>query len=252
MKFLKNPSYLILCLLLVLLIDSCKKSKTTPAPIPPPVNLVAYWPLDDNANDKSRYGNNGIAFDVTPTANRYGKANSAYHFNGTSSYIAVPDSVKLRLGNTDFTLNAWVNLDNYNGEYLSAIISKRFSGENSGWLWGINGNLNTPLGVVYYGPGGGNANAMGNTVLTTGRWYMVTCVYSIANAQLSVYINGVLDNQVSGILPANASASANLYIGTDNPDNGNPYFFQGSLDEIRIYNTALNLSSIQQLYTSTN
>ena len=106
---MRNLKYvLILASGLLLTVFSCKKSKHEVPVTPPPANLMAYWPLDGNGLDKSRYGNNGIVQGATPTTNRFGKANAAYHFDGGSSYIFVPDSARLRLGNTDYTLNAWV------------------------------------------------------------------------------------------------------------------------------------------------
>ncbi len=104
--------------------------------------LIAYWPFNNSAADQSGFGRNGTASNVTSVADRFGNANSAYHFDGSSSYVSVPDNVALRLNNTDFTLNAWVKLDAYNPSYLSTIISKRTSGVNNGWLWGFNGALN--------------------------------------------------------------------------------------------------------------
>src|ERR1700743_171658 len=159
MKIVKNLS-LILGILIISVFYSCKKSSNKPTPpTPPPANLMAYWPLNNNAADKSRYGNNGVAFNTTAVADRFGNANSALHFDGTTSYIAVPDSVGLRLANTDFTVNAWVKLDSYNSYYASAIISKRLTGANNGWVWAIHGQGHTPLGAVYFGPGGGNPDA---------------------------------------------------------------------------------------------
>jgi len=253
MKNLKSILALIACLVLIGAPFSCKKSTTKPVVVtPPPANLVAYWPFSNNTNDISRYSNNGSPTNVTSVADRFGNPNSAYSFDGTTSCITVPDSIRLRLNNTDFTLNAWVKLDSYNSQYLSTIISKRFSGVNNGWIWGANGNLNSPVGAVYYGPGGGNANAVGSVVLNVAQWYMVTCVYSLANQAMSIYLNGVLNNSSDAIQTPNASIASDLYIGKDNSGSGSQYYFKGTLDDIRIYNTALDLTAIQQLYTATN
>jgi hypothetical protein len=253
---MRNPKRVLLIVIGILMLGlnySCKKSKqVAPAPALPPVNLIAYWPLNGNANDASRYSNNGTANNVTFVANRNGKANSAAHFDGASSFIIVPDSVRLRLANTDFTLNAWVKLDAYNNLAVSSIISKRTSGYNGGWLWAINGNLNTPVGATYFGPGGGNSDAIGNTILSTGSWYMVTCVYSLAAQTMAIYVNGSLDHSTGTIASPNGSITTALYIGKDVATGEDSYFLSGTLDEIRIYNTALDPTSIQQLYTNSN
>ncbi len=74
----------------------------------------------------------------------------AYHFDGSTSYISVPDSVSLRLNNTDFTLNAWIKLDSYNSSYLSTIISKRFSEQTTVGYGESMVFLNTPEGATYF------------------------------------------------------------------------------------------------------
>jgi len=219
----------------------------------PANNLIAYWPFNNSASDSSGNHNNGTAYNVTSVADRFGNPNHAYHFDGSTSYITVPDNVSLRLSNTDFTLNAWVKMDSYNSSYGSNILSKHTSGVNDGWSWSITGYSSSPTGVVFYGPGGGNTNAFGTQALTTGQWYMITSVYSAANQQLSIYVNGVLDNVTSGVATPNSAINATLYIGRDyvgSPSNG--YFFQGTMDEVTIYNSALSVSTIKQLYSAIN
>jgi len=219
-----------------------------PALDPFAAGLIAYYPFNNSGQDLSGNGNDGTVYNITSVPDRNGNANSAYHFDGLSSYIAVADNQALRLGNTDFTLSAWVKLDNYNSSYVSTIMSKRISGYNNGWLWAVNGLQNPPpLGAVYYGPGGGNPDAIGAKTLVPGQWYMVTCVYTNASQQLSIYVNGVLDQTIGGILPANGNITATLYIGKDGSA-GLGYYFQGSLDDMRIYNKALSATTIQQLY----
>ena len=217
----------------------------------PASGLIAYYPFDNSGRDFSNNGNNGIVHNATAVPDRNNKANSAYHFDGTTSVVSVADNQSLRLGNTDFTLSTWLKLDSYNSSYVSSIISKRIAGFNGGWLWAVNGQQNPPpLGAVYFGPGGGNSDAVGSKVLAPGQWYMVTCVYTKANDQLSIYVNGVFDKTVGGILPPDASITATLLIGADGYAGANGYFFQGSLDDVRIYSTALTANAVQQLYNT--
>jgi len=182
-----------------------------PALDPLAAGLIAYYPFNNSGRDLTGYGNDGTVYNITSVPDRNGNLNSAYHFDGTSSYIAVADNTALRFGLSDFTISTWVNLDSYNTSFVSAIVSKRLAGVNNGWLFAINGSQNTtPLGTVYFGPGGGNADAIGTKVLTPGQWYMVTCVYVRLSYQLSIYVNGVLDQTINGIFPANPNTNANM------------------------------------------
>jgi hypothetical protein len=94
---------------------SCKKSESVVQPAKsskygklqtadiavPASGLIAYWSLDNTGNDLSGNYNNGAVNNVTSVPDRFGEPNGAYHFNGYSSYIAVPDNQALRLANTD-------------------------------------------------------------------------------------------------------------------------------------------------------
>jgi uncharacterized protein YjdB len=217
------------------------------------VGLIAYYPFNDSGLDVSGNGNDGTLFNISSTSDRFGKVNAAYHFDGLTSYITVPDKPALRLNNTDFTISAWVKMDSYNSSYGSIILSKRLTGANNGWLWGVHGNVDINVGKVTYGPGGGSANAFSNQIIGLGNWHMITSVYTFANGQLDIYIDGVLDSTTTGILTASGAITSALYIGKDDPSvPANGYFFQGSLDDIRIYNRKLSIADIQKLYVFTN
>jgi hypothetical protein len=69
--------------------------------------LVAYCPFDGNADDVTGNGHNGIGHNVILTADRLGNADSAFSFDGSSSYIEIPASPEL--DNRNLTLCAWIN-----------------------------------------------------------------------------------------------------------------------------------------------
>jgi hypothetical protein len=217
------------------------------------MNLIAYYPFDNSPDDLSGNGNNGTLYNVTATTNRFNKANSAYYFNGTTSYITVPDKQSLRLNNTDFTLNAWVKLDTYNVFYGSSIWDKRVTDNDNGWSMIVGGYTQSPVGTIVFGPGGTSVNAFGAKVLNFNNWYMVTCVYKLSTKQLSIYVNGVLDRVTTNFQSPNGTISTLMYIGKDNPTiPANGYYLQGALDDMRMYGKALSTSQILQLYAASN
>jgi len=235
-------------------VTSCTKKKNDgPTPVDSlKVGLLAYYPFNNNAHDESGNGNNGTADSVTPVSDRNGKPNAAYQFDGQFSNISVPDQQKLRLSETDFTLNAWVKIDAYNPSAGSIILSKRITGANNGFTWGIHGNVDGDVGKVTYGPGGGSTNASSATPVALNSWHMVTSVYNYTAGQFTIYIDGVFNSATSGIITTNPNITTLLFIGRDDPSLGTSYFFKGALDEIRIYSRKLSVTDIQKLYTSTN
>lgn len=62
----------------------------------PGEGLVAYYPLDGNAEDASGKGNNGNVHGAVPAPDRFGRPAGALRFNGVASYVQVPDDSSLR------------------------------------------------------------------------------------------------------------------------------------------------------------
>ncbi len=222
------------------------------------LGLIAYYPFSfDSAVDSSGNGNDGTIYNMTSIPDRFGKANSAFHFDGYSSYIQVTDKQALRLSNTDFTINCWINLANYDPSFGAQIIDKRFPGAGGGWSSSITGYAyqstgQGQLGLLFFGEGSGNTTAVGTKPINLNKWYMLTTVYKASAQQISYYINGVLDNTISNFPSPNPTISADMYIGKDNPNvSSTGYFLNGSLDDLRFYNRTLTLSDIHKLYNLT-
>lgn len=210
------------------------------------VGLIAYYPFNGNALDVSGNGNNGTVYNATLTASRLGAAQHAYYFNGIDSYIAVNDNDKLSLNNTDFTISAWIEPQSFNNSFGSEIVSKRVSGYNQGYSFSLWGYANTSAPMGTYGFNGATSNA----TLNLAEWHMITMVYSQATQRVTFYKDVTFDSTSPVMIQSPASTNALLYIGRDNPaipDNG--YFFQGVIDDIRIYNRALNSNEIYRLYS---
>ena len=217
------------------------------------MGVIAFYPFNNSGADSSGRGNDVAYYsNVTSVANRLGKPNKAFSFNGINSYMTIKDNPALRLSNTDFTINTWIKMDDYNPtDFGSIILSKRFSGVNKGYNFGINGVVSTPIGSIQFGPGGGYPTPTSTVLLSKDIWYMVTVVYKLSTNKMKIYRNGVYDTEGS-ILPLDGTVNADLYVGRDQPAIGANYFLKGALDDMRIYNRALTAQQIQRLYTVVN
>ncbi|MFD2161837.1 LamG domain-containing protein [Paradesertivirga mongoliensis] len=245
-KSLSHLFYLLFGGLLLSSFSSCDKSDATDDSDQTPSDLIAYWAFDGNGTDTSIYKHHVSLNNLTPTANRFGQPGKALYFNGTDSYASISDSKVLRLSNTDFTLNAWIKLDAYDSSFGSNILSKHITGANNGWGWSVCGYASPATGPGFYGPGGGSVNAVGKKVVSLNDWHMVSAVYRLSTQELSIYLDGILDNVVSGIASPNAAISASLFIGKDEPTN--KYHFKGALDDISIYSKAISSTGIKELH----
>ncbi|MDN5286285.1 MAG: hypothetical protein JWR38_2559 [Mucilaginibacter sp.] len=219
------------------------------------IGLLAFYPFNNNTNDLSGHGNTGLANSISSIADRFGKPNSAYYFNGTNSFILVKDKAELRLANTDFTISNWVKLDSYDQSFGTQIICKRGPGSDNGWSSSITGydfqnSGQGGLGVVSFGKG--DYSALSTKAIELNKWYMITTVYKADVQQISFYVNGAFVNTVNGVSGPNAFVTADLYMGKDNPQvPSTGYFLKGALDDVRVYGRALNAIEIKKLYNLT-
>ncbi|MCK4747211.1 MAG: hypothetical protein KAT15_09255, partial [Bacteroidales bacterium] len=75
----------------------------------PTDGLVAFYPFDNDALDHSNNSNAGTAYNTVPAADRYGRPDRCYYFNGTDAYIAIPSSPTLN-PTDQLTINLWIKI----------------------------------------------------------------------------------------------------------------------------------------------
>lgn len=223
--------------------------------------LVAYYSFNGGSlSDSSGYNNNIIFNNATKTTDRFGNLNNAYLFDGSSSYMEVQNSSSLNPDN--ITIYAIVSV---NGFYTGAcsgnqILIKgpqyqtdglyRLGFGDSTANCGIPNLANETFSAGYGDdiPLNSQADVIDNTPITTGQWYYVAFTYDGLTAK--IYINGVLKGAQNRIVNFTDNNN-NVYIGkTENPTY--PYYFNGVIDEIRIYNRALPADAIKYLITVKN
>ena len=180
---------------------------------------------------------NSSTFDLAVTA--AGIANNfSMEFDGTN-YIDIGNDSSLNITST-ITLSAWVKpTTNITSQNFPMFIAK---GINSDYMLFANSGTGTArmrLGASYL--------IDSISTISTNVWTHIVGTYDGSN--LKIYLNGSSDNTVpqSGAIP---STSGSLQIAAANTGNK----FNGSIDEVAIWNTALTATQVQSIYdgTSTN
>jgi gliding motility-associated-like protein len=218
----------------------------------PVSGLVAYYPFNGNANDESGYGNDGVVDGATLTSDRCGNPNSAYYFDGINDGITVPNNPQVDFDNDeDFTIALWIKTTFSSDEEM--VIDKQFAGYWNGYLFAVNnvdGGYCTANGhIMFYGASGGQQDACSNGRVNSGDWVFITGVFRSSANELILYINGVQQNDV-GSVSGNIKTTQDLLIGygpTCDISSGY-YYYQGSIDDICMYNRVLSQAEIQYLY----
>lgn len=193
--------------------------------------LVGYWPFEEGSgtvvSDVTSNNNDGTVYNATWVK---GKVGLALHFDGSGDYVEIPDSSSLDISD-QMTIAAWVKpdsiCDNNNplvqkdDSYGLKIISSR---QAMGFIWS------------------GFEPHKSSTLLSTDVWYYLVAVFN--NGVHEIYVNGVLENQ--SIDPV-----------TSIPISTNPVYFAkgafgcdfaGTIDQVRIYKTAITSYQVQNLY----
>lgn len=205
-------------------------------------NMVSRWKLDEIVNTNQTpdawgnntgtlYGTNGL-----PTVKTEGcVADNCMEFDGEDDYIDCGNNASLNI--TDkITISTWINVTAFSDSYMRIYASK---GSNiHPFTVGINSAKLAFADV-------NNVNSIITTNLLNINTWTYICVVSIGlqdTAQL--FINGVLQtSQIGGGFTFSDINNIGSY-------NGSSHFFNGLIDDVRIYNAALSSSQIKQNYVA--
>ena len=199
-------------------------------------DLVAYYPFNGNANDESSFNNNGTVSGAALVSDRFNNQNSAYQFDGINDYIKVTNSASLNFQNA-ITINFWIKV----GEFFER---EAYPLSHGNWENRLKISITNKHIRWTVKSSSGIKDLDSETELTLNTLYNVTTVYD--GSDYEIYINGKLD-ALSTFSGSILQTDIDLMIGQILPGN-NQYNFKGVLDDIRIYNYALSLSEIKDLY----
>ena len=168
------------------------------------------------------------------------KFNEAANFNGTSSII----KTNLNSGSNNLTYSAWINITAAPSQAYGSIVDGR---KHFYTFLAIGQNRKVWLSndqQVSGDTGDSGYATESTTVLSVGVWYHIVGTLSSTDGG-KIYINGIEDN-TSPNRTANAPAqTATSCIGSR--DGG--FRFNGKIDQVRIFNTAITAPQAEDLYT---
>jgi len=209
---------------------------------------VGWWKMDEGrgnkANDETSNNNDGTLGDGTcqpgsgtcPTwvSGKYG---SALSFDGNSSYVNCGNGNSLNITG-DITIGAWIYPNQLNN--INAIFSKGTSGYDYSFYLGTGSYYGNALSFQLRAVGG---ISTGSILVQPNQWNYVTGVRN--GTVMSTYINGKLASQISNAASSNIPTnSVNALIG----EYTGGTTFNGSIDDVRIYNYARTADQIRVDY----
>ncbi len=209
----------------------------------PTDGLIAYYPFNGNADDESGNGNDGTVYGPTLTIDRFGHSNTAYSFDGTDDYIDIGNKVK---PNFPITVSSWIKVNNYS--HIGSIFRNDLV-NSSAYRYGLmlaynNGVLTIAVYEGFSAPDNRRNTFSEDDVVTPGVWHNFTAVFH-SHTDMESFLDGI---QLA--ITSEGSGSSMKY-STNNGGIGNRsggYYFNGLLDDIRVYNRALSEDEILLLY----
>ena len=168
--------------------------------------------------------------------------------NINSQYVSVPSNSDFNFGTGLFTLSAWVRPAAFTASGANYTILAR--GQNTanyfefGMSYGVNNGIFLTVGsggtTMTLAPATNVSSLLGN-----GYWHLVTATRD-ASGNGTLYIDGASVGTLSGMNVINVSPvdSRNLGIGACLDQGANYKYFNGKLDDARVYSTALSSSEI--------
>jgi len=214
--------------------------------------LVAHWQFSGNAADSSGNGLHGIATGTTPTAGYTGIMNTALQFNGSGDHIDVPYNSLMNVDSfsicvlikplgyysgscqANFILYKGIDDGTDSGAYCFQFNDETYDNDNCATF---EPDKEQFVCQAFAGSWRSNRYHISKTV-DTGKWYCVVSTYD--RDSMKIYIDGVLSNAIPWnniYSPSGSNIGIGYYkIGTPS---GYPFWYNGIIDDIRLYDRAL-------------
>jgi len=200
--------------------------------------LVGYWKMDEssgNAVDSSGNGNTGT---WNGSGSHYvaGKFGNGGGFNGTDDYVNCGSGDSLDITG-EITVVAWVRIP----VLWSAMPSTYpgFMGKSGSWI-GYSNKGNNKFKFAVYEPDDTPHTIESNSALEIDTWYHYVGVFD--GSVQKMYVDGILQTDTETWSGPMKSNSVSVKLGQSDQK------FNGSIDEVRIYNRALSAREVKALY----
>lgn len=197
--------------------------------------LIGDWPLNGNAKDNTPYSTNGTISGAVLTADRKGRANSAYSFNGTTNSITLATG---HWPSQTITVSAWVNQSTLANWY--DLVSNNWGVVGAkGWDMYVNVSGTPLFGLWQNGESQYNAFCAAGS-MTTGAWHLLTGTYD--GTTVKFYFDGNVCPNTASVSGATLYTAGNVRVGE--VVEGSTHY----IDDVRIWDRALSATEIGVLY----
>lgn len=205
---------------------------------------VAYWSFDEGSGSSAADSSGGNTATLTNASWTSGKIGNAVSFSGSGSYANAGNGSGLNFGTGSFSVSFWINPSALPAS-TGGLVTKMAGNYATGWYTSI-----SSTGTIwFYARSGVNTygKVISSSPVSIGQWHHITGVVDQSGAMIHLYIDGVENGSplnISGF--GSIDAVAPMLMGAVRTDTS---FYNGSIDDVRIYNRTLSVGEISQLYS---
>ncbi|MBR9704634.1 LamG domain-containing protein, partial [Candidatus Pacearchaeota archaeon] len=195
---------------------------------------------DTYVYDVSGNGNNGTVTNavVNTTDCKFG---NCYSFDGVGDFIDYTNTFGNFSNTTSFTVSAWIyDVEGTTEEFDRHIVGK---GDGNGWNLYFDDVGHNRWVFQLVSPGGSVRRTLDDNN-PENKWMHLVGVFDAIEYEITLYVNGVNGSAIGGP-NGNFQNTRNFRIGRHGTGNN---YWNGTIDEVMIWNRSLSASEIQQLY----
>lgn len=222
----------------------------------PTDNIIGYYPFSGNAKDISGNGYDGVVHGATLTSDRHGDSESAYSFNGESDYIDLSPFASAFRNQSPISVSLWVKSNTDKAQSLIGI-SDSYDNNKIAILCIGNGTTDLFEDELIMATNRGASSSRYTIGFSTNyreallddNWHHMVFIFDGLTSKIFLdkhFLNYAVSEDNNGKF-GNISNADKVIIGS-RYTGGLGAFFKGSLDEILIYNRALDSTDVSMLF----
>ena len=211
-------------------------------------DVIGYYNFDNTGNtyfyDRLWCENNRGDIEGASRTTSSFWGNNALDFDGNNDYGVVDHSSIYNV--SAVSISAWINVDD--NDTSSRTIFSNLKSDSDGYQMVVDGNAKLQF-VVGFGSSYGSCSS--DTEITENNWTLVTATYD--ESSIKLYINDELDKTCTYTSSISNSDNKQIFGAQDgNSDGSYNDFFDGTIDEVVIWEKAISLTDVENIFWGGN
>jgi hypothetical protein len=209
--------------------------------------LVACYPFTGSANDMSGNQHHGTVYGAVSTSDRFGVPGNAYEFNGMNDYVDIGLLSDITASN-EFSISVWIRPNQVKLQTILFLMPDNLSDRLNAMAYYDHNSVSTTVWDFGNCLAGGRLIQPSQSFINSWQQWVFT-VHPLNG--MKVYVNGILAHVTtnsSSVIDRNRK----LWIGGGEDASGALFYFDGAIDDLKLFEVELTVFEISQLHLEEN